>query len=418
MKIILNGWVEEIRDKGKIKFIILHTLDYDYQITVKKGEVSDDVFRTVEKLTRQSAITVVGRLVEKTISKIGREIIPEKIIIQGLSEPILPIDPSGKTPYELDKKLNWRFLDFRNHLTLAIFRIQRTILKAFREFFLEKNFMEIQPPLIISTASEGGAELFSVEYFDKQAFLAQSPQLYKQMAAISFEKVFCITPVFRAEKHNTPYHLNEIRQMDIEVAFIKNEEDVMKYLEEVIVHILRSVKKENEDDLKILNSQIEILETPFPRIKYKKAIDTLKEIDENIKFGDDISRKHEKFLCEKFGDIIFLTKWPSELKPFYTMPEEPGKNEEITRAFDLLYKGLEISSGSQRIHLPDLLKRKIREKGLNEKQFEFYINAFRYGAPPHGGWSIGLERLTMKICGLKNIREAAMWPRDRFRLEP
>ena len=206
--------------------------------------------------------------------------------------------------------------------------------------------------------------------------------------------------------------------MDIEVAFIKNEEDVMKYLEEVIVHILRSVKKENEDDLKILNSQIEILETPFPRIKYKKAIDTLKEIDENIKFGDDISRKHEKFLCEKFGDIIFLTKWPSELKPFYTMPEEPGKNEEITRAFDLLYKGLEISSGSQRIHLPDLLKRKIREKGLNEKQFEFYINAFRYGAPPHGGWSIGLERLTMKICGLKNIREAAMWPRDRFRLEP
>lgn len=400
------GWVEEIRNVGKLIFIVLHSKDGDIQITCKDGYTRN--FEEIKSISRQSAIEVDGEIVEKSISKIGKEILAKEVKVVGKSEEILPLDPSGKVDYNFDTKFNWRFLDFRNHKTLAIIKIQNTFLKSFREFFFEKGFIEIQPPIIIGSASEGGTELFSFKYFEKNAYLAQSPQLYKQMAAISLEKVFAVVPIFRAEKHNTPYHLNEVRSLDIEVAF-SDDENVRKYLEEFFVFALENIKRDNEKELNVLNVNLEIPEIPFPRIKYEDVLDLLK-----INFGDDIKREHEKILCEKFGDAIFLTNFPKSLRPFYTMPE----NENVTKSFDFIYKGLELASGAQRIHIPDLLEKNIREFGLNVEEFRGYINAFKYGAPPHAGWAIGLERATMKICNLENIREATMWPRDRYRITP
>ncbi|MEM5820556.1 MAG: aspartate--tRNA(Asn) ligase [Candidatus Aenigmatarchaeota archaeon] len=405
---IFRGWVEDIKDVGKVKFIILHTSKEDYQVTCRKDLMEN--FEEVEKLTLQSAIEVEGELLEKGISKKYKEILAKRIKIVSLAPNILPIDPSGKVNYSLDKKLDWRFLDFRNHKTLSIIKIQNTILRSFRDFFSKEGFIEIQPPIIISSASEGGADLFKINYFEKEAYLAQSPQLYKQMAAISLEKVFCVVPIFRAEKHNTLYHLNEVRSLDIEVAFA-NHEDVMKYLERFFVYTLERIQNENENELKELNVKLNIPQLPLDRIKYEEAIQIL-----NLNFGDEIKREHEKMLCEKISEALFITHFPKEHRPFYTMLNDENKN--ITNSFDFLYKGLELASGAQRIHIPELLEMRLIENNLNPNNFKEYIEAFKYGAPPHAGWAIGLERFTMKVCNLENIREATMWPRDRFRLNP
>ncbi|MBU5682345.1 MAG: aspartate--tRNA(Asn) ligase [Candidatus Aenigmarchaeota archaeon] len=405
---IFRGWVEDIKDIGKVKFIILHTPKEDYQVTCRKDLMEN--FEELEKLTLQSAIEVEGELLEKGISKKYKEILAKRIKIVSLAPNILPIDPSGKVNYSLDKKLDWRFLDFRNHKTLSIIKIQNTILRSFRDFFSKEGFIEIQPPIIISSASEGGADLFKINYFEKEAYLAQSPQLYKQMAAISLEKVFCVVPIFRAEKHNTLYHLNEVRSLDIEVAFA-NHEDVMRYLERFFVYTLERIQNENEKELKELNVKLNIPQLPLDRIKYEEAIQIL-----NLNFGDEIKREHEKILCEKISEALFITNFPKEHRPFYTMLNDENKN--ITNSFDFLYRGLELASGAQRIHIPELLEMRLIENNLNPNNFKEYIEAFKYGAPPHAGWAIGLERFTMKVCNLENIREATMWPRDRFRLNP
>ncbi|MEM5874919.1 MAG: aspartate--tRNA(Asn) ligase [Candidatus Aenigmatarchaeota archaeon] len=402
----LFGWIEEIRDVGHFKFIILHTVNGDYQITCKKDFTLN--FNELSNLTRQSAIEVDGDIVENPVSKIGREILAKEIKLIALSEPILPLDPSGKTKAFLDTRLNYRFLDFRNHKTLAMIKIQNKILDCFRNFFRNEGFLEIQPPIIIASASEGGSELFSIKYFEKEAYLAQSPQLYKQMAAISLGKVFCIVPIFRAEKHDTPYHLNEVRSLDVEIAF-SDYNIAMEYLERFFVFCVSEIIKENKNDLDVLNSKLDIPKTPFPKVSYEEAVNFL-----GLEYGSDIKREHEKKLCEKFGDAIFLIDFPKSLRPFYTMP----KDEKSTYSFDFIYKGLELASGAQRIHIPYLLEKRILECGLNPENFKDYINAFKYGAPSHAGWAIGLERMTMKICNLENIREACMWPRDRYRLIP
>ncbi len=412
----INGWVEEIRDIGKLKFLIVHTPEGKYQVTIHKEKVPKDIFKTSEKITRQSCISVIGELNKNTQAKIGKEIIPKKLEILGLAKTPLPLDPSGKVHAELDTRLDWRFLDLRNEKNITIFRIQNEIIRVFREYLIKNNFFEIQTPSIIASASEGGAELFKISYFEKDAYLAQSPQLYKQMGALSLGKVFTIVPIWRAEKFNKPTHLNEIRQMDIEVAFVKSEEDVMKILEQVIIYILKSVNKNCKKELKLLNKTIKIPKLPFKRVKYDDAIKTLKKEKEQIEWGDDFSKLQEAKLGKIFGDIFFLKDWPTKAKNFYTIPYE--NNNKICHAFDLIYNGIEIASGTQRIHIPELLKTQIKEFGLKPKDFEYYINCFRYGTAPHAGWSIGLERITMSMLGLDNIRECCMFPRDRNRLTP
>jgi len=412
----INGWAEEIRNLGGIIFIKLHTTSGDIQITLPKKKISREVFELAEKITRQSALSVTGEIKNNKEAPGGKEIIPKKIEVLNFAETPLPLEPSEKTPAELETRLDWRFLDFRTEKSLTIFKIQNEILRSFRELLIKEGFLEIQPPCIISSASEGGADLFKVPYFEKEAYLAQSPQLYKQMCAISFGKVFTIVPVWRAEKFNKPTHLNEIRQMDIEMAFVKSEEDVMKVLEKVFVYILKSVQKNCKNQLKSLKRELKIPKIPLKRITYTQAVESLNKSGEKMEWGNDFSKLQEEKLSKIFGNAFFVKEWPCKIKAFYTMPYEEDKK--ICRAFDLIYDGLEIASGTQRIHIPDLLIRRIRESGLKPEDFKYYIDCFRYGAPPHSGFSFGLERITMTITGMKNIRECCMFPRDRNRLTP
>lgn len=410
-KVLVKGWVHDIRLLGKLNFLILRDSSGLAQLLIK----DEKLLEIIKQIHQEDVIEAKGTVKKSLSEKFEVEVEVEELKIINKAEPQLPLDPREITKANLETKLNWRFLYFRTEEGRAIFRVQTQILNSFRHYFLNKGFIEMQPPIIISTATEGGAELFSLPYFEKVAYLAQSPQLYKQMGAISFEKVFMIVPVFRAEKFDQPTHLNEIRQMDIEMAFA-NDEDVIKELENVLVYIIKEVKENCEKELKVLNRNLEIPKLPLPKVTYEKAVEKLRECGEEIKYGEDFSKQQEKKLAEIFGNAFILKDWPEELKPFYAMPYE--ENPKIVKAFDLIYDGLEISSGTQRIHLPQLLEKRIIEKGLNPENFRYYIDCFKYGAPPHAGWSIGLERLTMKICGKNNIQEVTMFPRTRTRIQP
>ncbi len=405
------GWVKNVRALGKIKFLVLKDMSGEIQITAVEGKVDKKIFEMMDKIPRESVVYVTGEIKESKQAPGGKEIVPDEITILNKAED-LPIDISEQSKTELPKRLDYRFLDMHRRRTQAIFRIQSEIANAFREHFYKKKYMEMQPPCIISAASEGGTELFPVKYFEKKAFLAQSPQLYKQMLACSVEKIFMITPVWRAEKHNTPRHINEIRQMDIEVAFT-NQMSIMKELEEVVKFIVKRVLENCKEELEIL----EVKDLKIPKGVYLSYEEAIKKAGGKI--GEDFTPEQERKLCAMFkGDIVFTHSWPTSIKPFYIMPKDRKANAKLSEGFDALYLGVEISSGGQRIHIPELLIERLKAKRLNPKNFKDYIDSFRFGAPPHSGWSIGLERLTQQICGLDNIKEATMFPRDRDRLTP
>jgi len=409
-KVELAGWVKNTRALGKIKFLVLRDISGEIQVTAVEKETDKKIFEMIDKIPRESVISIEGDVKESKQAPNGKEIAPTKIIVLNKAED-LPIDISDSSKTELPKRLDYRFLDFHRKKIQAIFKIQNVIENTFREHFYKKGFFEMQAPCIISASSEGGTELFTVQYFEKKAYLAQSPQLYKQMLACSMEKVFTITPVWRAEKHNTTRHINEIRQMDIEVAF-KNQVEIMKEEEEVVIDIVKTVLEKCKDELEILEVKLKV-----PKGIYLSYEDAIKKVGGKI--GEDFTPEQEIKLCAMYpGDLVFTHSWPASLKPFYIMPENEKANSKVSQGFDALYLGVEISSGGQRIHLPELLIERLKAKGLNPKNFESYTDSFRYGAPPHAGWSIGLERITQKICGLDNIKEATMFPRDRDRLTP
>ncbi len=412
-EVTLAGWVNEVRETAKITFLVLRDTSGMIQVIGKKGEISEALLKSMS-LPKESVIMVKGVLKMSKEAKAGFEIIPTAITdLNPLTEKI-PFEVTGKVPIEIDVRLDNRQIDLRRKEPRAIFKIESTMLNTFANILAGRGFQQIRTPCIIAEASEGGAEVFSVVYFEKEAFLAQSPQLYKQLAIVGgMEKVFMIMPVFRAEKSNTVSHVNEITQMDIEMAFA-DQDDVIKILVDVVKSVIREVKEKNKDDLETLGVKLEV---PEPKIiTYTEAIDHLKKKGFPIELGHDFSREHEKGLEEVFGDAVVVKDFPGTVRAFYSMPKEG--NPELTNSFDFIYKGLEICSGAQRIHVPELLKKSIERKGLNPRNFEFYINAFRYGAPPHSGWSIGLERFAMQITGMKNIRECALFPRDRKRLTP
>lgn len=415
-KVIVKGWVQDTRELGKIRFLLIRDLSGVMQITAVKGKVSDKTFELMSQ-RRENVISVEGVTKESKQAPGGVEIIPDKIELISESEELLPIDVSDFSKTELPKRLDFRFLDFHRRKTQAIFKIQNEIAYAFRKHFYDKGFVEMQPPCVIGSSSEGGTDLFAVKYFEQDAYLAQSPQLYKQMLACSMEKTTMITPVWRAEKHNTTRHINEIRQMDIEMAFA-GQMDVMKHQEECVIDIIGHVIKTCKDELKLLGVELKVPKAKY--IHYDEAIKLLKkEKVPGVADGEDLNPEAERKLCELFPDsIVFVHSWPLSLKPFYIMPSSLRKGEKYSEGFDALYGGMEISSGGQRIHLPELLIERLKAKGLKPKHFESYINSFRYGAPLHAGWSIGLERMTQILCGLDNIKEATMFPRDRDRLTP
>ncbi len=412
------GWVHEVRDLGGLAFFLIRDRTGIIQVTVPKKRAPEAVIAATKAVSRESVVRVTGTV--KAIDKApgGRELVPETFEIVSLAETPLPLDVAEKVPAELDTRLDARFLDVRRPRVAAVFEIRSAALHAINQYFYDEGFTNITTPKIVAAATEGGTELFPIAYFDKEAFLNQSPQLYKQMMmAAGCEKVYEIGPIFRAEEHNTTKHLNEATSIDIEVSFADHHE-VMRILEDLIVKTYGYVKETCASQL--ANLEIEdfpLPKAPFPRLPYSEAIEIAKKkIEDPIRYGDDISPAAERAIGAEMGGHYFIVDWPSEIRPYYAMPYEDDTS--ICKAFDLMHPRMELSSGAQRVHQYDLLVEQIRRKGLNPESFDFYLRPFRYGMPPHAGWGLGAERLVMTMLGLSNVREAVLFPRDMHRLVP
>jgi len=414
-EVILMGWIRDIRDLGGIRFIILQDRKGKVQIIVPKDKTDAKTLKKTESLQRQYCIGVKGIVKAMEKAPGGAEVIPKKIKVLGIAKQPLPIDITGRTHADIDVRLDARVLDLRRDENQAIFRIRHKILEAVRKFLSEKGFLEVHTPKIIASATEGGAALFPIAYFEREAFLAQSPQLYKEQLTISFEKVFEIGPTFRAEKSHTRRHLTEFISIDIEEAFA-TAEDVMKIAEELVYYICKVVKENCKKELNVLKHEVKVPKMPFKRITYSDIIKELQENSFPIEWGEDIPTAGYRLLGKIHPYFYFITEWPTRLKPFYIQPKK--ENPEVSEGFDLMWHWIEIASGGTRVHDKELLIKRLEEQGLHPESFKYHIQTFDYGMPPHAGWAIGLERLVMMHTGRKNIREVVLYPRDRFRLTP
>jgi nondiscriminating aspartyl-tRNA synthetase len=412
------GWVHEVRDLGGLLFFLIRDRTGILQVTAPKKKVDPAVLEIMKGVSRESVIRIRGRVNAIDKAPGGRELIPQGVEVLNTCVTPLLLDVVEKVPAELDTRLDARFMDIRKPRVSAIFLIRSAVIRAVHEFLCARDFVHITTPKIVAAATEGGTELFPIAYFEKEAFLSQSPQLYKQMMmAAGFEKVFEIGPIFRAEEHNTTKHLNEATSIDVEVSFADHEE-VMKLLEDLIVTVYSRIREMCSDELATLSfDDLPVPAAPFPRISYHDAIEiAARKTGDPFAFGDDIGTVAEKAIGEEMGEHYFVVDWPTAIKPYYAMPHPEAP--ELSRAFDLMHPRMELASGAQRVHQHDLLAEQIRSKGLNPENFEFYLAPFRYGMPPHAGWGLGAERLVMTMLGLNNIREAVLFPRDRHRLVP
>lgn len=414
-EVTLFGWVQEIRDLGGIRFIILQDREGTIQITIPKKRSPPEVLGKSDLLQKRFSIAVKGTVKKTNMTPRGIEVIPQAIKIFSTATEQLPLDITGKTPANIEARLDARPLDLCQDQNLATFKIQHTTLEAIRSFLFQKGFLEVHTPRIIASATEGGAELFTVDYFGQKAYLAQSPQLYKEELTLSFEKVFEVGPFFRAEESHTRRHLSEFVSVDIEEAFA-NAQDVMQLLEQVIHHACTTVKEKCASELSVLKYKFEVPQIPFKRLTYDQVLDDLKKQDVKVPWGEDIPTEACRVLGKLYPFFYFITDWPTNAKAFYIKPRED--KPELCEGFDLMWRYIELVSGGTRISQKDQLIQRLKEKGLNPESFKFHLQAFDYGMPPHAGWAIGLERLTMILTGKKNIREVTLYPRDRARLTP
>jgi len=414
-EVVVFGWVQEIRDLGGLRFLILQDKTGKVQITIHRHKVASEVVEKAESLQKQYSIGVKGTVKKMGNAPGGAEIIPNEMRIFSVSKQPLPLDITGRTKAEIDVRLDARVLDLRREENQAIFRVQHAALEAARSFLSKRGFMEVFTPRIIVSATEGGSALFPVAYFTREAFLAQSPQLYKEQLILDFEKVFEIGPFFRAEESHTRRHLSEFISLDIEQAFA-TAEDVMKVLEELIHHVCKDVAENCERELKLLKHKIEVPETPFKRFTYDKVLDELEAEGIHIRWGEDIPTPAYRILGKLHTYYYFITDWPTKAKAFYIKPRDD--KPELSEGFDLMWHWVELASGGTRIHSKDLLMKRLSEQGLSTESFKTHLQAFDYGMPPHAGWGLGLARLVMVLTGIKNIREAVLFPRDQFRLTP
>lgn len=422
----IAGWVNVRRDHGKIIFIDIRDRSGIIQSVVIPDE--KETYETAKMLKGEYAIEVEGLVKERPASAKkedlatgGVELEVKKIKVLGKTYAELPIDISKEDlELNLDTLLNNRVLSLRNDKIKSIFKVSAEIIRAYGEFLRKEGFLEIKTPKILSAATEGGANFFKIKYFEKEAFLAQSPQFYKQSAVSFFERVFEIGPVFRAEPHFTSRHVNEFTGLDAEMGFINNFEDVMRELERTMSYVMKSVSKNCAQEIKKYNADSLKIKNVFPRIKLTEALDILKrEFGKEIQ-GIDIDPEGERLISEwvkkKYkSDFVFLTHYPSGIRPFYTMP---SADPQFTESFDLLFRGMEIASGGQRIHDYEQIVKNIQKFKLNPDDFKDYLDNFKYGMPPHGGWGLGLERITQQILGISSIKETILFPRDVKRLTP
>lgn len=418
---LVKGWVYRKTDLGKKSFLMVRDRSGSIQTVLGNKENANSLY---DSINVGDVIALKGNVKEDNRAPNGKEINIEHLeIVNPCQQPApFPLDhmEERETLPDLNIRLDYRYLDLRNKNVSDIFRVKSKTASSLREHLEENDFIEIQTPKIVASATEGGTNLFPIEYFEKDAFLAQSPQFYKQMMMASgLERVFEIAPCFRAERHGTTSHLNEFTSVDFEMAFIKNEEDVMKMAEKVLSSTMNDLKEYGK---KInLEKQITVPQSPFPRIKMEEAYSILENNGISVEIGEDVGPNGEKILGDHVkksnnSEIFFLTEYPKESRPLYTMPHE--EKPEYTRSFDIIFKGTEIISGGQRIHEHKMLEDAFEKKGIDTKDYGFYVDTFKYGMPPHGGLGLGLDRFVYKMLDLENIREAVLFPRDKNRITP
>jgi len=391
-------------------FITLRDISGISQVIVK-GELNDNL----GEMNRQSAVMIKGIVQETKARDFNFEIKAEEIEVLAKAVHPLPVDPMGRVESNIDTRLNHRALDMRNPKTASIFKLRHYVLETIRNSLSRKKFIEITTPKIIGSASEGGADLFSLDYFGKTAYLAQSPQLYKEQMTIGLERVYEISNFYRAENSHTGRHLSEFTSVDIEAAFL-DYNDVMDILENLILEVYKYASENCKKEQEVIGHTIEVPSSPFERITYSQVIDELKQNGEEIEFGDDLLDSHLRIIGEKHPGFFFLTDWPMKLKPFYI--REKDEDPSLSRSFDLQYGYLELSSGGTRLHNTDVLKTRLKEQGLDPAQFADHLQTFDWGMPPHSGWGMGLDRLMTTLIGIDNVREVVLYPRDPDRLKP
>ena len=422
-EIEISGFVENIRNIKWVQFLVLRDSTDKVQVTIEKSEEKNkEMVELVNNLTAESTVKITGSLKKNDNVRLrGMEFIPTKIEVTSESVAELPINIHDKDAQNLDQRLDYRWLDLRCEYNFNIFKIQSYLVKVMREFLYSKDFTEIHTPKLIGAASESGSEVFEVKYFDRKAYLAQSPQFYKQMAIASgYDRVFEVAPVFRAENSNTSRHTTEFTGFDLEFAYIDSYRDVMDFEEELLTYALEKVNLKYGDLIKeVYNKELIVPKNKFPRVKLADLYDILEEkygykVDEEEK--DDLTTEGERlayrYAMDEFNsEFIFVTDFPKDKRAFYHM-----RKNDVPEGYDLIYRGVEITTGAQREHRYDVLKKQAKEKGLG-KDIEFYLEFFKYGCPPHGGFGLGVDRLTMLILDI-SIKEAMMLFRGPNRLNP
>ena len=408
--VLFGGWVVDLRKLGKMAFLTVRDVTGMCQIIVKGDSVT-----LLEGLNRQSVVRISGKVQASKAKDFDFEILAIEIQILAKAEYPLPIDPIGRLESDIDNRLNSRALDMRNQKTASIFKLRSQVLASIRETLIKKKFIEINTPKIIGSASEGGADLFGLDYFGKQAYLAQSPQLYKEQMTIGLERVFEISSFYRAEKSHTGRHLSEFTSVDIEAAMM-DYTDVMDVLESIVIDVFKNTSQNSKTEQQEIGHEIKVPKSSFERVTYTQALEELSGLDIKIEFGEDLQDSHLRSLGEKHSGFFFLTDWPMKLKPFYI--HEKDGDPTLSRSFDLQYGYLELSSGGRRLHDPEQLKSRLREQDLDPASFEEHLKTFGWGMPPHSGWGMGLDRLMTVLVGIDNVREVVLYPRDPDRLKP
>ena len=408
--VLFGGWVVDLRKLGKMAFLTVRDVTGLCQVIVK-----GDSMTLLEGLNRQSVVRISGKIQASKAKDFDFEVSAIEIQILAKAEYPLPIDPIGRLESDIDNRLNSRALDMRNQKTASIFKLRSQVLASIRETLINKKFIEINTPKIIGSASEGGADLFGLDYFGKQAYLAQSPQLYKEQMTIGLERVFEISSFYRAEKSHTGRHLSEFTSVDIEAAMM-DYTDVMDVLESIVIDVFKNTSENSKTEQQEIGHEIKVPKSPFERVTYTQALEELSELDIKIEFGEDLQDSHLRSLGEKHPGFFFLTDWPMKLKPFYI--HEKDDDPTLSRSFDLQYGYLELSSGGRRLHDPEQLKSRLKEQNLDPTSFEEHLKTFGWGMPPHSGWGMGLDRLMTVLVGIDNVREVVLYPRDPDRLKP
>ena len=411
------GFVEKFRDQNSVQFIIIRDITGAVQVTVDKAS-QENLLETTSLLTTHSFVRVKGKVIENSYVKLGGiEISPEEFVIESIAEN-LPIDADSN----IDQKMDYRWVDLRSQKNALMMKVQTKFVEGARKFLLENGFIEMHSPKIISHPSESGSDLFTLDYFGEKAYLTQSPQFYKQMAMASgLDRIFEIGPVFRAEKSFTNRHTTEFTGIDLEISWVESLEDVMQIEENMIAYAFKEVKEAYGEEIqKLFGVELVVPTVPFPRMKMEKAIEILQDLDYDIEFGEDFATEHEKalgeYLVKKNGhEFYFITDFPSDFRAFYQKRYEGTK---ITQSFDLYFKGMEITTGSLREHRYEQLTKQALEHGNTQENIQFYLDFFRYGCAPHGGFGIGLDRMTMLMLNLSSIKESMYIFRGPTRFNP